>query len=95
MSKFRTGIFAYALILTIGALPYLTSSPARAESGKVIYSCSACGFQQAQSGACPKCKASLTKTEVSYECPNCGMCQEKPGYCSMCGAALNEKRIPV
>ena len=89
------GIMVCALSLAAAALPWVGTPYAYAGDPKAIYACSACGFQQADKGACPKCKTDLAKYEVTYECAACGMAQTKPGNCSMCGTELKEKKTPA
>ena len=96
MKKFwTTEIAVYILSLSAVALPWVEAPCVYAGDAKVVYACSACGFQQADKGACPKCKTDLAKYEVTYECAACGMAQIKPGNCSMCGTELKEKKTPA
>ena len=84
-----------ALLMATGIPIVFPTYVAKAAEARVIYACSACGFQQADNGTCPTCNTNLVKMEVSYECPTCGMVQVKPGNCSMCGTPLREKKVPA
>ncbi len=66
-----------------------------AGEAKSVFVCSACDFQQADAGSCPKCNAALRKWNLTYECVSCGMAQTHPGTCSMCGTELKEKKSPA
>ncbi len=92
----KAGIALSCLWLVLGMV--LSVAPGlvyAAADAKVVYGCAQCGFQQADKGDCPTCKAVLAKWSIVYECPSCGMRQPQSGNCAMCGTALVEKKVPA